>query len=59
MQADAAPPKPDVNSLPSETLDFASKMFDAARNGNSELLLAAIDAGLPVNLTNAKGRPGD
>jgi len=30
-------------------------MFDAARQGNSELLLAAVDAGLPVNLTNHQG----
>jgi len=30
-------------------------MFDAAREGNAELLLAAIDAGLPPNLTNLKG----
>ncbi|KAG6845751.1 hypothetical protein H0H87_003805 [Tephrocybe sp. NHM501043] len=30
-------------------------MFGAARSGNGELLLAAIDAGLPVNLTNDKG----
>jgi hypothetical protein len=30
-------------------------MFDAAREGNTELLLAAIDAGLPPNLTNPKG----
>ncbi|KAF8733223.1 hypothetical protein AX14_004041 [Amanita brunnescens Koide BX004] len=30
-------------------------MFDAARNADSPLLLAAIDAGLPVNLTNAQG----
>ena len=30
-------------------------MFDAAREGNAELLLAAIDAGLPPNLTNQKG----
>ena len=30
-------------------------MFDAAREGNAELLLAAIDAGLPPNLTNPKG----
>ncbi|KAI6042892.1 ankyrin [Pisolithus marmoratus] len=45
----------DVNSLPPATLEFAHRMFDAAREGNSELLLAAIDAGLPVNLTNDKG----
>ena len=30
-------------------------MFNAAREGNAELLLAAIDAGLPPNLTNPKG----
>jgi hypothetical protein len=30
-------------------------MFDAARMGNAEVLLAAIEAGLPVNLTNDKG----
>ncbi|KAF9653595.1 ankyrin [Thelephora ganbajun] len=30
-------------------------MFDAARNNNGALLLAAIDAGLPANLTNAQG----
>jgi hypothetical protein len=54
-QTDTTSQKPDVNSLPNETIEFANKMFDAARNGESELLLAAIDAGLPVNLTNAKG----
>jgi len=53
--ADTTAPKSDVDSLPGETLDFASKMFDAARDGNSELILAAVDAGLPPNLTNAKG----
>lgn len=56
QQADAQqPPKPDVNSLPPETIEFAHRMFNAAREGNDELLLAAIDAGLPVNLTNDKG----
>jgi len=41
--------------LPQETIDFAHRMFDAAREGNAELLLAAIDAGLPPNLTDPKG----
>jgi hypothetical protein len=45
-----------VDSLPPETLAFAERMFDAARAGNGELLLPAIDAGLPVNLTNHKGK---
>ncbi|TFK60747.1 ankyrin [Pluteus cervinus] len=44
-----------VSDLPAETIDFANRIFDAAREGNSELLLAAVDAGLPVNLTNTKG----
>lgn len=30
-------------------------MFYAAREGHAELLLAAIDAGLPPNLANSKG----
>jgi len=46
---------PDVNSLPPETLAFAERMFEAARSGQEDLLLQAIDAGLPVNLTNHKG----
>jgi len=44
-----------TKSLPAETIDFAHRMFDAAREGNSEPLLQAVDAGLPVNLTNDKG----
>lgn len=31
-------------------------MFDTARTGNSELLLAAVDAGLPVDMMNDDGR---
>ncbi|EJD40160.1 ankyrin [Auricularia subglabra TFB-10046 SS5] len=44
-----------VNELPQETLDFASKMFDLARNGETEQLEAYLDAGLPANLTNHTG----
>lgn len=54
---EAKAPKPDVNSLPAETLEFAQKIFDAARSGDSVLVLSAVDAGLPPNLTNAKGAP--
>ncbi|KAF7365609.1 Ankyrin [Mycena venus] len=46
----------DPASLPSETIEFAHRMFDAARSGNSELLVAAVDAGLPVNILNEKGK---
>lgn len=31
-------------------------MFEAARTGDSAPLLQGIDAGLPVNLTNDKGK---
>lgn len=43
------------SDVPQETLDFAHRMFDAARDNNSELLLQAVDVGLPPNLTNDKG----
>ena len=42
-------------SMPKETLDFAHRMFDAARDNNAELLIQAVDVGLPPNLTNDKG----
>ena len=42
-------------SLPQETIDFAHEMFDAARNGETELLKSAVEAGLPPNLTNPQG----
>lgn len=41
--------------LDDETLAFAHRMFDLARQGQDEQLAAYIDAGLPVNLTNDKG----
>lgn len=54
-QGTSGQPGRDVNDLPPETVAFAERMFEAARFGNSELLLPALDAGLPVNLTNSKG----
>ncbi|KAJ7776772.1 ankyrin repeat-containing domain protein [Mycena maculata] len=47
--------KADPASLPPDTVEFAHRMFEAARAGNSELLIAAVDAGLPVNILNDKG----
>ncbi|KAF7985484.1 hypothetical protein HWV62_5263 [Athelia sp. TMB] len=44
-----------VTDLPQETIAFAHRMFQAARDGDSAALLQAVDAGLPVNLTNDKG----
>ena len=55
FQANAQEPKHDVSKLPSETIEFAHRMFEAARTGDSTLLLSAVDAGLPVNLMNDKG----
>jgi hypothetical protein len=35
--------------------DLAGRLFDMARAGEAEKLAAYLDAGVPVNLTNAKG----
>ena len=49
-----APNGSTVDSLPPETLQFAHRMFNAARSGDT-VLLQAVDAGLPVNMTNDDG----
>lgn len=46
---------PTAANLPAETLNFAAKVFDLARKGDTEALRAYLDAGLPPNLTNAQG----
>ncbi|MGP3917192.1 ankyrin repeat domain-containing protein [Nonomuraea sp. 10N515B] len=38
-----------------ELEEFAARMFDLARAGDTETLRAYIEAGVPVNLTNGKG----
>ncbi|MGI8538049.1 MAG: ankyrin repeat domain-containing protein [Mycobacteriales bacterium] len=38
-----------------ETVEFAHSLFDLAREGKAEELAAYVDAGIPVDLTNAKG----
>ncbi|MFI7213427.1 ankyrin repeat domain-containing protein [Micromonospora maritima] len=43
------------DELDAETIAFAHRMFDLARAGATEELAANVDAGLPVDLTNAKG----
>lgn len=55
VQPQTTPAPPSVNDLPPETLAFAARMFDAAREGNTELLVQATQRGLPANLTNEKG----
>lgn len=47
---------PNPAALPADTVAFASRMFDAARAGDPDgVLVAAIEAGLPSNLTNHQG----
>jgi ankyrin repeat protein len=41
--------------LDTETLAFAHRMFDLARDGATDELAGYVDAGLPVDLTNEKG----
>lgn len=42
-------------TLTEEELAFLHEMFDLARTGDTERLAEAIDAGIPVNLTNGSG----
>src|SRR3954452_21403323 len=42
-------------TLEPEVMDLASRLFDWARGGDAAMLAAYIDAGVPVNLTNANG----
>lgn len=44
-----------TEELDAETLEFAHRMFDLARDGATTELAGYVDAGLPVNLTNEKG----
>ena len=44
-----------VSELPEETIDYAHRVFDAAREGDAEWLLTRVDAGLPPNMANEKG----
>ncbi|MEU1303640.1 ankyrin repeat domain-containing protein [Streptomyces shenzhenensis] len=41
-------PDPDV-------VELATKIFDLARQGRTEALVAYVDAGVPANLTNDRG----
>lgn len=43
------------DSIPPEAVAFASRMFDAARNGQLDVFEQALPAGLSANLTNDKG----
>ncbi|WP_284976342.1 ankyrin repeat domain-containing protein [Arthrobacter sp. efr-133-TYG-104] len=51
----ATNPSGDETSADDETLALAHALFDAAREGNTELLRGYLGAGAPANLTNASG----
>ncbi|MEU1052781.1 ankyrin repeat domain-containing protein [Streptomyces sp. NPDC005876] len=38
-----------------EVVELATKIFDLARQGRTDELVAYVDAGVPVNLTNDRG----
>jgi ankyrin repeat protein len=42
-------------TVDAELMDLASRLFDAARDGDAAMLAAYVDAGVPVNLTNTNG----
>ena len=39
-----------------EVVELATKIFDLARQGETEQLVAYVDAGVPANLTNDRGQ---
>ncbi|KAJ8122500.1 hypothetical protein O1611_g9824 [Lasiodiplodia mahajangana] len=42
-------------AIPPEAIEFASRMYNAAREGQIDVFKEALPAGLPPNLTNEKG----
>lgn len=45
----------EATGVDEETLALAHTLFDAAREGNTELLRSYLDAGAPAGLTNSAG----
>ncbi|KAI0862149.1 ankyrin repeat-containing domain protein [Xylaria cubensis] len=42
-------------AIPPEAIEFATRMYNAAREGQIDVFRQALPAGLPANLTNEKG----
>src|SRR4051794_6824434 len=38
-----------------DAIELAHRLFDLARDGSTDQIAAYVDAGVPVNLTDAKG----
>lgn len=43
------------SAISPEAIEFATRMYNAAREGQIDVFQQALPAGLPVNLTNDKG----
>ncbi|NLU74086.1 ankyrin repeat domain-containing protein [Streptomyces sp. HNM0575] len=52
---DAPTPQSNEPAHDPEVLELAQKIFELARNGDTDTVAAYVDAGVPVNLTNDKG----
>ncbi len=51
----AASPAVSVDQLPPEALALATRLFEAARSGQMDILEQALQGGLKPNMTNGKG----
>ncbi|KAI0895298.1 ankyrin [Annulohypoxylon nitens] len=45
----------DPATIPPEVIEFASRMYNAARAGDKDVFEQALPRGLPPNMTNEKG----
>ena len=45
----------DSATIPQEVIEFAARMYNAARSGEKEIFEQALPRGLPPNMTNEKG----
>ncbi|MBA0053823.1 ankyrin repeat domain-containing protein [Streptomyces sp. AJS327] len=52
---DAPSPQSDEPAHDPEVLELAQRIFDLARDGDTDTVAAYVDAGVPVNLTNDRG----
>jgi uncharacterized protein len=56
MMTEPDPPQPGQSGdLEQETVDLAHALFDLARQGRTEQLVAYVDAGAPTDLTDPAG----
>lgn len=42
-------------TLPDDVLEFAHRLFDAARTGDTAFVISAVEQGAPVDLTTSSG----